>query len=147
MLLVVDNDQAFSGVMADLAHDHGYKVLTTAFGAAALALARERQPDAITLDISLPDFDGWRVLDRLKHDLDTRHIPVFVITTDEERERSFSLGAAGVLNKPVQTREQLEVVFETLARVTRPGAATAPWWSPAPPTSSASSGGSSATRP
>jgi CheY-like chemotaxis protein len=120
VLLVVDNDQAFSGVMADLAHDHGYKVLATAFGAAALALARERQPDAITLDISLPDFDGWRVLDRLKHDLDTRHIPVFVITTDEERERSFSLGAAGVLNKPVQTREQLEVVFETLARVTRP---------------------------
>ena len=120
VLLVVDNDQAFSGVMADLAHDHGYKVLTTAFGAAALALARERQPDAITLDISLPDFDGWRVLDRLKHDLDTRHIPVFVITTDEERERSFSLGAAGVLNKPVQTREQLDVVFETLARVTRP---------------------------
>ncbi len=120
VLLVVDNDQAFSGVMADLAHDHGYKVLTTAFGAAALALARERQPDAITLDISLPDFDGWRVLDRLKHDLDTRHIPVFVITTDEERERSFSLGAAGVLNKPVQTREQLEVVFDTLARVTRP---------------------------
>ena len=108
VLLVVDNDHAFSGVMADLAHDHGYKVLTTAFGAAALALARERQPDAITLDISLPDFDGWRVLDRLKHDLDTRHIPVFVITTDEERERSFSLGAAGVLNKPVQTREQLE---------------------------------------
>ena len=120
VLLVVDNDHAFSGVMADLAHDHGYKVLTTAFGAAALALARERQPDAITLDISLPDFDGWRVLDRLKHDLDTRHIPVFVITTDEERERSFSLGAAGVLNKPVQTREQLGVVFETLARVTRP---------------------------
>ena len=74
------------GVMADLAHDHGFKVLTTAFGAAALALARERQPDAITLDISLPDFDGWRVLDRLKHDLDTRHIPVFVITTDEERD-------------------------------------------------------------
>ena len=99
VLLVVDNDQAFSGVMADLAHDHGYKVLTTAFGAAALALARERQPDAITLDISLPDFDGWRVLDRLKHDLDTRHIPVFVITTDEERERSFSLGAAGVLQQ------------------------------------------------
>ena len=120
VLLVVDNDHAFSGVMADLAHDHGYKVLTTAFGAAALALARERQPDAITLDISLPDFDGWRVLDRLKHDLDTRHIPVFVITTDEERERSFALGAAGVLNKPVQTREQLEVVFQTLARVTRP---------------------------
>jgi signal transduction histidine kinase/CheY-like chemotaxis protein len=119
VLLVVDNDHAFSGVMADLAHDHGYKVLTTAFGAAALALARERQPDAITLDISLPDFDGWRVLDRLKHDLDTRHIPVFVITTDEERERSFSLGAAGVLNKPVQTREQLGVVFDTLARLTR----------------------------
>jgi signal transduction histidine kinase/DNA-binding response OmpR family regulator/HAMP domain-containing protein len=120
VLLVVDNDAAFSRVLVDLAHDHGYKVLSTAFGAGALALARDRQPDAITLDISLPDLDGWRVLDRLKHDLDTRHIPVFVITTDEERERGFALGAAGVLNKPIRTREQLAVVFETLARVARP---------------------------
>jgi signal transduction histidine kinase/CheY-like chemotaxis protein/HAMP domain-containing protein len=119
VLLIVDNDPAFSQVMVDLAHERGYKVLATAFGAAALALARERQPDAITLDLSLPDLDGWRVLDRLKHDLTTRHIPVFVITTDEERERSFSLGAAGVLHKPLQTREDLDVVFETLRRLNR----------------------------
>ncbi len=119
VLLIVDNDASFARVMVDLSHEHGYKALTTAFGAGALVLARERQPDAITLDISLPDLDGWRVLDRLKHDLATRHIPVFVITTDDERERAFSLGAIGVLNKPVQTREQLASVFETIGRVTR----------------------------
>ncbi len=119
VLLVVDNDASFARVMVDLSHEHGYKALSTAFGAGALVLARERQPDAITLDISLPDLDGWRVLDRLKHDLDTRHVPVFVITTDDERERAFALGAIGVLNKPVLTREQLASVFETIDRVTR----------------------------
>jgi CheY-like chemotaxis protein len=55
----------------DLARERSYKAMSTAFGAAAIALARERQPDAITLDICLPDIDGWHVLDRLKHDLAT----------------------------------------------------------------------------
>ena len=105
------------------ARERGYKALTTAFGAAAIAMARERQPDAITLDICLPDIDGWHVLDRLKHDLATRHIPVFVITTEEDSARAYALGAVGVLTKPVHTKDALSVVFDTLTeRSARPRA-------------------------
>jgi response regulator RpfG family c-di-GMP phosphodiesterase len=74
-LLIVENDLAFAKLLADVAHDAGFKTLVTAFGAAALSLARQYRPSAITLDISLPDIDGWRVLERLKSDFDTRHIP------------------------------------------------------------------------
>ena len=58
----------------------------TSQGVAALALARQFKPLAITLDLFLPDINGWRVLDRIKHDAATRHIPVAVISTDESRE-------------------------------------------------------------
>ncbi len=123
VVLVVDNDLGFAGVLLDLARERGYKALATAFGAAAIAMARERQPDAITLDICLPDIDGWHVLDRLKHDLATRHIPVFVITTEEDSERAYALGAVGVLTKPVHTKDALGVVFDTIAdRGARPHA-------------------------
>ena len=123
VLLVVDNDVAFAGVLLDFGRERGYKALTTAFGAAAIAMARERQPDAITLDICLPDIDGWHVLDRLKHDLATRHIPVFVITTEEDSARAYALGAVGVLTKPVHTKDALSVVFDTLTeRSARPRA-------------------------
>ena len=70
-------------------------MLGTSLGAAALALARDIQPSAITLDISLPDIDGWRVLDRLKNDLSMRHIPVYVISTVDDVERGLQLGAVG----------------------------------------------------
>jgi CheY-like chemotaxis protein len=73
-----------------------------------LTLAREYQPHAILLDISLPDIDGWRVLERLKHDLTLRHIPVFVVSTVDQPERGLKLGAHGVLPKPIQTAEMLE---------------------------------------
>ena len=73
----------FAGVLMDLARERSYKAMIDRVRRRSLALARERQPDAITLDICLPDIDGWHVLDRLKHDLATRHIPVFVITTEE----------------------------------------------------------------
>jgi CheY-like chemotaxis protein len=111
----VDNDLGFAGVLMDLGRERNYKAMSTAFGAAGIALARERQPDAITLDICLPDIDGWHVLDRLKHDLATRHIPVYVITTEENAGRAFQLGAIGVLTKPVHTRDALNVVFDAFA--------------------------------
>jgi len=114
VLLVVDNDVAFSRFMVDTAHERGFKAIATSFGAAALALARERRPDAITLDINLPDMDGWRVLDRLKHDIQTRHVPVYVITTEEEHARWLALGAIGVLNKPIQSKDALDGVFDAV---------------------------------
>ena len=68
MLLIVENDAGFARFLLDAAREKGFKGLVTALGAAALTLAREYNPDAITLDIHLPDIDGWRVLERLKKD-------------------------------------------------------------------------------
>ncbi len=68
-------------------------------GATALSLAREFNPGAITLDINLPDMAGWTILDRLKHDPATRHIPVHVISGDENRRRGLALGAMTYLEK------------------------------------------------
>jgi CheY-like chemotaxis protein len=76
-----------------------------------LSIIRAAHPDAtiaVTLDLNLPDIDGWTVLDRLKHELGTRHIPVEVITTDEDAERALRMGAVGVVRKPVKTKEVLD---------------------------------------
>src|SRR4029077_10477751 len=90
------------------------KGLVTPLGASALALAREFQPHAITLDIFLPDMQGWRILDRLKNDLMTRHIPVSVISTDDSRDRALSSGALFFVPKPLQTREPLDHLLKSL---------------------------------
>jgi signal transduction histidine kinase/HAMP domain-containing protein/DNA-binding response OmpR family regulator len=116
VLLVVENDIKFARMILEAAHEHGYKVLVTGFGATALGLASHYALAAITLDISLPDINGWRVLDRLKHTPATRHIPVYVITTDEDRERGLRAGALGVMTKPIQTQETLDEILATLRR-------------------------------
>jgi signal transduction histidine kinase/CheY-like chemotaxis protein/HAMP domain-containing protein len=116
VVLVIDNDENFSRFLLDLAHEHGFKGIVTARGADAIALASEYEPDAITLDLHLPDMDGWRVLDRLKNDVRTRHIPVCVISTDEEAERCLRLGARAVVSKPIQTREVLDDLYGSIQR-------------------------------
>ena len=113
-LLIVENDLGFARLLVDAARDAGFKTLVTAFGATALALTRQYRPAAVTLDISLPDIDGWRVLDRLKNDLDSRHIPVEVITTGDDLSRGRLLGAVSALRKPVRTREELLAALERL---------------------------------
>ena len=94
MLLIVENDLPFARLLLEVAREKGFKGLVTSLGAAALAMTRDYKPDAITLDICLPDIDGWRVLDRLKNDMTTRHIPVCVISTEEARERGRQLRRA-----------------------------------------------------
>jgi CheY-like chemotaxis protein len=116
-MLIVENDVAFSQIMRDMGREQGFRTLVTAFGASGLTLARERKPDAITLDIRLPDMDGWRVLGRLKTEVELRHIPVYVISTDEDRRRALAMGAMAVLSKPVKTREALEEVFSQIKGV------------------------------
>jgi signal transduction histidine kinase/DNA-binding response OmpR family regulator/HAMP domain-containing protein len=114
VLLIVDNDIGFSRFLLETARDRGFKGLVTSMGATGLAMAREYKPDAVTLDICLPDINGWRVLDRLKNDFSTRHIPVFVITTEEETEHGLRLGAVGVLRKPIQTKEVLDQAIDSI---------------------------------
>jgi CheY-like chemotaxis protein len=108
VLLIVENDLGFARLLLEAAREKGFKGLVTSLGAAALAMAREYKPAAMTLDIFLPDIDGWRVLDRIKRDLATRHIPVCVISTEEARSRSLDAGALTFIAKPLQTRDAVD---------------------------------------
>jgi len=113
VLLIVEDDVTFARILLDLAHERGIKALVALRGGAAMSLAREFTPSAITLDINLPDMAGWTILDRLKHDPLTRHIPVHVITGDENRRRGLALGAMTYLEKSV-TKDKLNVAFDTI---------------------------------
>jgi CheY-like chemotaxis protein len=106
-LLVIEDDIVFARILLGLARERGFKGLVALRGDTGLAMARQYRPDAITLDIGLPVIDGWNLLDRLKHDSRTRHIPVHIISaSEEERSRGLKLGALAVLQKPA-TREAL----------------------------------------
>jgi HAMP domain-containing protein/signal transduction histidine kinase/DNA-binding response OmpR family regulator len=121
IVLIVENDLTFARLLLDVVREKGFKGLVTSLGANALAMARDYDPSAITLDICLPDIDGWRVLERLKKDVTTRHIPVSVVSTEEARERAWALGAVDFVAKPIQTRETLEQLIEDLRKfVDRP---------------------------
>jgi CheY-like chemotaxis protein/HAMP domain-containing protein/signal transduction histidine kinase len=116
--LIVEDDSPFAQVLLDIAHERGFKGVVASQGAAALWLAHRYKPDAITLDIRLPDRDGWTVLDRLKHDPKTSHIPVHVITADDREIQPRRLGALTYLRKPV-TREHLVEGFDRVAEFAR----------------------------
>jgi CheY-like chemotaxis protein len=120
VLLVVENDLSFAQILMDIAREKGFKAVVASRGVAALTAAQKYRPAAITLDINLPDVDGWRVLERLKDAADLRHIPVHVITTDDERERALRMGAMGALVKPLKSREALDEVFERVERLLKP---------------------------
>ncbi|MEO8022378.1 response regulator, partial [Polaromonas sp.] len=114
VLLIVENDLAFASFLLDAARDKGFKGLVTSRGAGALTLATQFMPSAITLDMYLPDMDGWRVLDRLKQDMGVRHIPVCVVSTDDSMERAFRSGAFAFVCKPIAEKEILDHMLEQL---------------------------------
>jgi HAMP domain-containing protein/CheY-like chemotaxis protein/signal transduction histidine kinase len=103
ILLIVEDDPHYARVLVDLARDKGFKVLMAARGAEALDLAKQYQPTAISLDVFLPDMLGWTVLSQLKHNPLTRHIPVQIITLDEDRQHALARGAFSFVNKPTTT--------------------------------------------
>jgi CheY-like chemotaxis protein/HAMP domain-containing protein/signal transduction histidine kinase len=111
VLLIVEDDLAFAPILVELAREQGFKAIVAHRGDQAIQLAGKFKPDAITLDIRLPDMDGWRILDLLKHDSQTRHIPVHVIAADAERQRAHQFGAIACLNKPAD-RETLAGALE-----------------------------------
>jgi len=115
VLLIVENDVGFARFLLDVAREKGFKGIVTSMGAAALALVRDHQPHAITLDISLPDMQGWRVLERLKHDVTTRHIPVCVVSTDDARDRALSEGALAFVAKPIQSRDVIDHLLDEVS--------------------------------
>ncbi|WP_249167008.1 HAMP domain-containing protein [Bradyrhizobium sp. JYMT SZCCT0428] len=103
ILLIVEDDPHYARVLIDLARDKGFKVLVANRGAEALELAKQFQPTAVSLDVFLPDMLGWTVLSQLKHNPLTRHIPVQIITLDEDRQHALARGAFSFVNKPTTT--------------------------------------------
>ncbi|MGA2847548.1 MAG: HAMP domain-containing protein [Terracidiphilus sp.] len=103
VLLIVEDDVHYARLICDLSKDKGFKVLHAATGTEALTLAREFRPTAISLDVFLPDMLGWTVLNHLKQDPGTRHIPVQMLTSDEDWHHGLSRGAFAFVTKPTTT--------------------------------------------
>ena len=113
ILLIVEDDPHYARSMVELARRKGFKVLVAMRGSDALELAKQYQPTAISLDIFLPDMLGWTVLSQLKQNPLTRHIPVQIITLDEDRQHGLARGAFSFVTKPTST----EGVEAALARI------------------------------
>jgi CheY-like chemotaxis protein len=113
VLLVIEDDVAFARIMLQMGREKGFKVIVATRGDTGLGLATKYAPDAITLDVKLPGMDGLTLLDRLKRNPGTRHIPVHVISIDEASRRGAALGAFAYLEKPV-SREALEGAFQEM---------------------------------
>ncbi|HEY9217929.1 MAG TPA: HAMP domain-containing protein [Phenylobacterium sp.] len=113
VVLIVEDDPRFASILLSLVRDAGFKGVVTGEGGAAPSLARRFGPDAIMLDIGLPDIDGLALLDLLKRTPETRHIPVHVISADDQKGLGLSIGAFGFTHKPVER----EVVVSTLKNV------------------------------
>ncbi len=113
VVMIVEDDDNFAFLLLGVAREKGFKALVVPLGSQALPLAREYQPDAITLDLHMPDMDGWSILARLKEDSTTRHIPVHIISVEEERDRGLRQGAISFLTKPM-TKETLDESFKSM---------------------------------
>ncbi|HWT57994.1 MAG TPA: response regulator, partial [Rhizobium sp.] len=119
VLLVVEDDAHYARVLVDLARDSGFKVLVAMRGSDALSLAQDYRPAAISLDIFLPDMLGWTVLSQLKQNPQTRHIPVQIISLDEDRQHGLTRGAFAFMSKPT-TPEGLGKALSRLKAYAQP---------------------------
>jgi len=114
-VLIIEDDERFAKIVLDFAREKNFKGIVTHQGDSALSLSRDYLPSAILLDLDLPDIDGFTVLDRLKRDPSTRHIPVHVMSASRERERALRSGAISYLNKPV-SKESLTEEFTRIQK-------------------------------
>jgi CheY-like chemotaxis protein len=113
VLLIVEDDPHYARILVDLAHDEGFRVLVAMRGDDAIELALEYRPTAISLDVFLPDMLGWNVLSQLKHNPITRHIPVQIVTLDEDRQHALARGAFAFVPKPTTT-QGVQIAFARL---------------------------------
>jgi len=117
VLLVVEDDPHYCRILLDLARQRGFKILLARTGADALTLARKYRPTAVSLDVFLPDMLGWTVLNQLKRNPETRHIPVQILTIEDERQYGLERGAFQFITKTVTT-DALEAAFDRLKSFT-----------------------------
>ncbi len=112
-ILVVEDDVSFAGILYELAHGQEFQCLVATSAEEALDMVQQYTPAAVVLDIGLPDHSGLSVLDRLKRDNRTRHIPVHVVSGSDYQHTALSLGAVGYMLKPVK-RDELVDAFKSL---------------------------------
>jgi CheY-like chemotaxis protein len=115
VVLIVEDDPKFAEILLETARQKGFKGVVATSGNMALSLVSVYPPNAITLDIHLPDINGWTVLDRLKINPLTRHIPVHILSIDEAEHDSLAHGAIGFHMKPV-TKEGLDAAFANIGK-------------------------------
>jgi PAS domain S-box-containing protein len=120
-VLVIDDDPTAREIIADCLQQEGFSVVTAAGGREGLKRAAEVRPIAITLDVMMPDLDGWTVLAALRGNPDLAGIPVIIVTMFNERQKGMALGAAGHLAKPIDRKQMVQLVrrFQLPARPTR----------------------------
>ena len=118
-ILIIEDDPHYASVLLSVVRENGFKGLVAQRGNVALSLVKEFKPTAITLDIFLPDMLGWTVLSHLKLDPATRHIPVQIITVEEERQHGLERGAFAYVVKPLTT-EELQSAFDRVLKFARP---------------------------
>ena len=119
VLLIIEDDTNFVKILTDIARQQGFKVLAALRSQTGLTLAQQFKPRAILLDLHLPDLDGWTVLDRLKHDPELRHIPVHILSSDDQRQRGLQLGAIAYLQKPVSAEDLSQLFGEIQSFIDR----------------------------
>jgi signal transduction histidine kinase/CheY-like chemotaxis protein/HAMP domain-containing protein len=118
-ILVVDDDLAAREIIGEHLARDGHRLIFAASGTEALAAARTHRPDVITLDIMMPNVDGWSVLHSLKQDAELSHIPVVLISVTEQGSLGVELGAAQVLTKPIDRDELLDAIGRCCRDATR----------------------------
>jgi CheY-like chemotaxis protein len=111
-VLIVEDDPTFASILLDAAHEAGLKGVVSTAGAGTLAMARKLQPTAITLDLGLADIDGFVLLDLLKHDPQTSHVPIHVISGVDRSKSVIGMGAFGITEKPAERGELVRVFKE-----------------------------------
>jgi HAMP domain-containing protein/CheY-like chemotaxis protein/signal transduction histidine kinase len=119
VLLIVEDDPHYARILVDLARDNGFRVLVAQTGADALSLANDYHPSAVSLDVFLPDMLGWTVLSQLKQNPATRHIPVQIVTLEEDRQHGLSRGAFSYITKPA-TAEGLHSAISRIRDFSKP---------------------------
>ncbi|HJX21970.1 MAG TPA: response regulator, partial [Steroidobacteraceae bacterium] len=119
VVLIVEDDTRFAATLLDIAHEQGFKGVIASDGGAALALAQALRPDAITLDLRLPDVDGWVVLERLKHSVQTRHIPVSLVSLVDQTGESLHLSAVAVVRKELASEALQEALLKMRSLIER----------------------------
>lgn len=115
-ILIVEDDTSFAKALLDFTRNKGYKGIVSVRGDEGIELAKQYKPTGILLDIQLPVKNGWQVMDDLKNDPQTRHIPVHIMSSHQVKKESLLKGAVDFINKPVAF-EQMQEVFKKIETV------------------------------